>query len=83
MSNKCHIGPTEKVTMGMAMDSTLHWMYSRPNRVVKRMSSESWQSHVLEYMPHFDDREKLLDFCHGAVPTSQDALAAIFGPLMC
>ena len=38
---------------------------------------------VLEYMPHFDDREKLLDFCHGAVPTSQDALAAIFGPLMC
>ena len=35
MSKECHIGPTEKVTMGMAMDSTLHWMYSRPKRVVK------------------------------------------------
>ena len=33
--NKCHIGPTEKVTMGMAMDSTLLWMYSRPKRGVK------------------------------------------------
>ena len=33
-SNKCDIGPTEKVTVGMAMGSTLLWMYSRPKRVV-------------------------------------------------
>ena len=31
-------GSTEKVTMGMAMDSTLLWMYSRPKRVVKSVA---------------------------------------------